>query len=166
MPTVEQQRAFIQAIADDTAPVVFSHLGLSHSVYVTRMAELSPFKMEDRLEPVYQLTMVATAAEASGASTAEAFLLSCANDVTPLVYTDRNSERHYVYITRLAKTMPFKWDESERFEPVYQVVLVDARAVQDVQDAEGAKVAAAAAFSLYRQTMMWGASLWDFAQWE
>ena len=166
MPTTEQQRAFLQAITDNTTPVVFAHLGLTHSVYVTRMAELSPFKMEDRLEPVCQLTMVATAAEASGASTAEQFLLDAANDVTPLVYTDRNSERHYVYITRLAKTMPFKWDESERFEPVYQVVMADARAVMDVQDAEAAKIATVAAFSLYRQTMIWGVSLWDFAQWE
>ena len=166
MPTTEQQRAFIQAIVDDTAPVVFAHLGLSHSVYVTRMAELSPYKFEGRDQPVCQLTMVSTAAEASGASTAEAFLLDAANDVTPLMYTDRNEEHHYVYITRLAKTMPFKWDESERFEPVYQVVLVDARAVQDVQAAEGAKVAAAVAFSLYRQAMIWGVSCWDFAQWE
>ena len=163
MPTVEQQQAFIQAIADDTTPVVYAHLGLSHSVYVTRMAELSPFKMEDRLEPVYQLTMVATAAEASGASTAEAFLLSCANDVTPLVYTDRNEERHYVYLTRLAKTMPYK--DNDRYEPVYGVTMVDARAVQDVQGVEGAKIAAVAAVSLYRQVMTWDVSLWDFSQW-
>ena len=164
MPTTEQQRAFIQAITDDTTPVVYAHLGLTHTVYVTRMAELSPFKMEDRLEPVCQLTMVATAAEASGASTAEAFLLSCANDVTPLLFTDRNQEGHYVYITRLAKTAPFKFEG--RYEPVWQATMVDARAVQEVRDAEGAKVAAAVAFSLYRQTMTWGVSCWDFTQWE
>ena len=164
MPTTEQQRSFLQAITDDTAPVVFAHLGLSHSVYVTRMAELSPYKFEGRTEPVCQLTMVATAAEASGASTAEAFLLSCANDVTPLVYTDRNEERHYVYLTRLAKTMPYK--DGDRYEPVYQVVLVDARAVQDVQAAEGAKIAAAVASSLFDSpTRYWdGTSLWGWAQ--
>ena len=164
MTTAEAQRAFLQAITDDTQPIVFAHLGLSHSVYVTRMSELSPFKMEDRLEPVYQITMVSTAAEASGASVAEQFLLSAANDVTPLVYVDRNAERHYVYLTRLAKTMPYK--DNDRYEPVYGVTMVDARAVQDVQAAEGAKVAAAVAFSLYRQTMTWGVSCWDFAQWE
>lgn len=163
MPTATQQRDFLDAITDDTTPVVYAHLGLTHTVYVTRLAELSPFKMEDRLEPVYQLTMVATAAEASGASVAEQFLLDAANDVTPLVYVDRNAERHYAYITRLAKTMPYK--DGDRYEPVYGVTMVDAKAVQDVQAAEAAKVTAAVAFSLYRQTMTWGVSCWDFTQW-
>ena len=163
MTTVGAQRAFLQTITDDTAPVVFAHLGLSHSVYVTRMAGLSPYKFEGRVEPVCQLTMVATAAEASGASTAEQFLLDAANDVTPLVYVDRNEERHYVYLTRLAKTMPYK--DNDRYEPVYGVTMVDARAVQDVQGVEGAKIAAVAAVSLYRQVMTWDVSLWDFSQW-
>ena len=164
MPTADQQESFLLAITDDAQPVVYSHLGLSHSVYITRLVEMSPYKFGGRDEQVFQLTMVATAAEASGASSAEQFLLSAGNDIEPSLYTDRNEEKHYVYITRLAQTMPYKF--GGRYEPVYQVTMVDARAVLDVQGADGAKVSMLLATSVFDQvTAKWGTAKWGFSAW-
>ena len=166
MPTPDQQRDFLEAIADDKQPVVYCHAGLSHSVFVTRMVELAPFKMEGRDEPVFQLTMIATAAEATGYESQEQFLLSAANDIAPLVYTDPHGDRHYVLMTRLTSGFPFKWD-SDRFQPVYTLTFVDARAVLDVQATEAAKVAETlTSASLFRTVARFDTAQFDFAQFE
>lgn len=165
MAAVDQQKAFLEAIADDTEPIVFCHSGLSHSVYLTQVMQLAPFKFKGREEPVFQLRMVEALAAASGVSAEEQFLLDCANDTEPLEYMDRLGERHYTILTRLAKIAPYKF--KGRIEPVWQLTLVDARAVFEVQGAEAARAQTATAVSLYDHIVAkWDEFNWDFAQWE
>jgi len=165
MPTADQQRSFLDAIADDAQPVVYCAHGLSHSVYLTRIAQAAPFKMASREEDTYQLTMVSTVAEATGYESQEQFLLSSVNDVAPLVYTDTRGDRHYVIMTRLSRTFPYKDDD--RFQPVYTLTFADARAVLDVQATEVAAVAETlTSASLYRTLARWDEFDWDWAQWE
>lgn len=166
MATIDQQRGFLEAITDDRQPVVYCHAGLSHSVYVTGLVDLSPYKFEGRDEPVFQMRMVEALVAASGVSTEEQFLLDCANDTEPLVYKDRLGEHHYTIITRLAKTQPYKF--AGRVEPVWQLTLVDAWGGYDsVQDAEAATVQTVTATSVYDHVVAkWDEFAWDFAQWE
>ena len=164
MATTQEQERFLEAVADDTQPVIYVHSGLTHSVYVTRLSKLNPYKFEGREEPVYQLRMVETASAATGASAEEQFLMECANDLTPVIYHDRHGERHRVIITKAIQTQPYKFEG--RYQPVWQLVMVDAWAGFEIQDADAAKIATAAAASLYRQVAYWdGNSRWNFAQW-
>ena len=90
------------------------------------------------------------------------FLLTVADDPLPLVYVDHNEELHYVYITNLAETRPHKG----RYEPVWQVTMVEAIAGVDAVWADRATVLAAVSVSVYDQFGLWdGNSLWEFAQW-
>lgn len=166
MATIDQQRGFLEAITDDRQPVVYCHAGLSHSVYVTQMTQLNPYKFKGRDEPVFQVRMVEALAAASGASSEEQFLLNCANDAEPLEYTDRLGERHYTIITRLAKTQPYKF--KGRVEPVWQLTLVDAWGGYDlVQDAEAAAVQTVTTTSVYDHVVArFDECNFDFAQWE
>lgn len=164
--TAETQKAFLEAIADDAQPVVYCRAGLSHSVYLTQVTELSPYKFKGRLEPVSQLRMVEALVAASGVSLEEQFLLDCANDAEPLEYTDRLGETRYTILTRLAKTQPYKF--KGRIEPVWQLTMVDAWGGFDmVQDAEAATVQTVTATSVYDHIVAkWDEFNWDFAQWE
>lgn len=163
--TAETQKSFLETIADDRQPVIYFHAALSHTVYVTELTQLAPYKFSGRDEPVFQVRMVEALAAATGVSVGEQFLLDCANDTAPLEYTDRLGETHQTILTRLAKTQPYKF--KGRVEPVWQLTLVDAWAVTELQDADAATVQSTTATSVYDHiAAKWDEFNWDFAQWE
>lgn len=163
--TAETQKSFLEAVANDTQPVTYAHAGLTHTVYLTEVAQVAPYKFKGRPEPVFQLRMVEALAAATGVNADEQFLLDCADDTAPLLYTDRLGEQHHTILTKLAKTAPYKF--KGRTEPVWQLTMVDAWGVFEVQDAEAATVQVASAISRYDHVpAKWDEFSWDFAQWE
>ncbi len=169
MATSDQQKRFLEAIADDTQPLIYCHAALTYSVYVTQLIQTAPYKREEssRQEPVFTLRMVETATGATGVNAQEHFLLAAADDVAPLHYTDPRGDVHRVILTQLSKSRPFKFEG--RVEPVMQLTLVDAWSGFSITDAEGATVATVTAVSLYDYvTAKWGPgedARWSFAQW-
>lgn len=164
MATVDVQKRFLEAIADDTQPLTFCISSLTYSVYVTQLVQTAPYKHEGRDEPVFQLRMVEATTGATGVNAAEHFLLAAGDDVAPLHYTDPRGDVHRVILTQLVKTRPFKFEG--RLEPVWQLTLVDAWSGFSITDAEGAKVACVAAVSPYDATVAkWGTAQWGYAMW-
>lgn len=162
--TTDQQKRFLEAIADDTQPLTFCISSLTYSVYVTQLTQTAPYKFEGRPEPVFSLRMVETTTGATGVNAQEHFLLAAGDDVAPLHYTDVRGDVHRVILTQLSKSRPFKFEG--RLEPVWQLTLVDAWSGFSITDAEGATVAVATAVSTYDTVAAkWGTAQWGYAMW-
>ena len=109
--------------------------------------------------------MVDAATAATGVNAQEGFLLDAADDLVPLVYTDRTGEAHRVILTTLAKVRPFKM--GGRVEPVWTLNFVDAWSGINIADAEAAAIAAVASLSIYTEVVpRWDSVRWDFFQWD
>lgn len=164
MATVDVQKRFLEAIADDTQPLTFCISSLTYSCYVTQLTQIAPYKFEGRDQPVFRLRMVETTTGATGVNAQEHFLLAAGDDVAPLHYTDPRGDVHRVILTQLSKSRPFKFEG--RVEPVMQLTFVDAWSGFSITDAEGATVACVAAVSPYDAvTAKWGTAQWGYAMW-
>lgn len=164
MTTADQQKRFLEAIADDTQPLTYVVSSLTYSVYVTQLVQTAPYKHAGRDEPVFQLRMVEAATGATGVNAQEHFLLAAADDIAPLHYTDPRGDVHRVALTQIVKTRPYKFEG--RLQPVWSLVMVDAWSGFSITDAEGAKVLVTAAVSPYDYVAAkWGSAQWGFAQW-
>jgi len=99
-----------------------------------------------------------------GAAEQITFLEELADEVEPVIYYDPDGERHRVVVTQLTQMAPYKHED--RFEPVVQLVMIDAWAGVEVQQAETAKARTVTSASLYdHEPALWGEALWGWAEW-
>ncbi len=126
--SAQELRQFLDQCLNATSPMTYTdRAGHDHRVFLTKVEEAGASLRRD--EAVLALTMIETVPEAqeggaTGARQQELFLLQCVDSTTPIEYTDRQSRKHRVFMTRMtlnkrvAKKRPAEW--------LYALTMVDA----------------------------------------